>query len=202
MRRIMIAAGLALSGALLVGGCQFGGGGGSGEKQTGKAAAPSSAAASAAPSQGGPAPAKRSFTYPGLDKGGTVTVGFQSLQVRGQLAVLSLTWTPNVPGSADTDTWNIGQMTSGDNVAGGNIDLVDTQNLKRYVIVKDSSGNRLGSSGNGVGGYAEPPNAGQSAKSGQTITATYTYAAPPPNVSSIDVYGDEHALFTNVPITR
>lgn len=198
MRRIMIAAGLVLSGSLLVGGCALVGGGDDGKKQTGKAAAPSSAAVSPAASLAGPATAKKSITYPGLDKGGTVTVGFQSLQVRGQLAQLSLTWTPNVPGD-DTDSWNIGQMTSGAIATGGNIDLVDTQNLKRYVIVKDSDGHLLGSSGNN--GDLAQSNAGQSAKSGQTITSTYTYAAPPPNVTSIDVYADDHLLF-NVPITR
>jgi len=200
MRRIMIAAGLVLSGALLASGCQLVGGGDNENKPSGKAA-PSAGATSPAASAAVPAPAKKSTTYQALGPGGTVTVGFQGLQVRGQLAVLSLTWTPKVPGGSigNIDHWNVSQMISGQPASGGNVTLVDGRNLKRYVIVQDSHGHLLGS--NGDNGDLTINNTGPDAKSGQTVPGTYTYAAPPPNVTSIDVYADDHLLF-NVPVTR
>lgn len=200
MRGIMISAALALSGTLLVSGCQLVGGDDNGKRQSGKAAAPSSPAAASTSPGAAPAP-KKSVTFPGITTGGTVTVGFQGLQVRGQLAVLSLTWTPRVPGGSvgNIDHWNISQMASGQSIGGGNVSLVDNQNLKRYVLVKDSNGHVVGSSGDD--GDLTVNNPGQDATSGQTVPATYTYAAPPPNVTSIDVYADDRLLF-NVPITR
>lgn len=190
MRRITIAAGLALSGALLVSGCQLVGGGGHGAKPGKTSQSTGGPQAQAAPtsgptSSGVPSVSKQvTMPIPG-SQGETFTLGFASLKVRGQLATLTLTWTPHGIGS-DADSINDMNGGVGDN---GEISMVDTVNLKRYVIVKDSEGYGL-----------ESDKVDTQAANDQAVPATYTFAAPPAN-ASMDVYLDQRPVFESVPVT-
>ena len=106
-----------------------------------------------------------------------------SLTARGRLANLTLTLTPHYEGKESALAFIY---------FGGNapvVSLVDPVNLKRYLVVKDSEGNSLGS-GN------------ENYNIGQPNTLSYTFAAPPENVASVDVQFDDYPPFRDVPVSR
>lgn len=181
MRRTMFALGLGLSATILATGCQFGGPGGD-AKDTKKARA----VASPQTSSGRP-PVSKSVTMsvPG-EQGKTFTLGYSSLKVKGPLATLTLVWTPHGVG---TDTISPYDML-GQNTPGSAVTLIDSVNLKRYVIVHDSSGHAL-----------QRDYVTSETGNDQPLAMTYTFAAPPAN-GSIDVVLGDRPVFESVPVTR
>lgn len=187
MRRMMIVFGIAASGALLVSGCQFGGSGDdNGSKPTAKEGKGQVARTAVAPQAStGPAVSK-SITMPIAGKQGqTFTLGFAGLKVKGQLATLTLVFTPHGIGD---DTDNIFDMCGG---SGGDVSMIDTVNLKRYVVVKDSGNNELG-----------PNVIGARVANDQPDTVTYTFAAPQEPNAAPDIYLDNRKVLESVPVTR
>lgn len=69
--------------------------------------------------------------------------------------------------------------------------LVDPTGLKRYVVVEDSEGRALA-----------PDVVSTAAANGGTVTATWTFAAPPADVPKIDVQVGEWPPFSDVEIQR
>lgn len=183
MRRIMIAAGLALSAALLTSGCQLVGGGSNDAKGTqSPGTRQAQPAATAGPQASGAPTVSKQVTIPiPGEQGETYTLGFGGLAVKGQLATLTLVWTPHGIGDGNI---SIFEMSAGD------FTMIDSVNLKRYKIVHDSTGDELSPNIN----TAETGN-------NQPIAETYTFAAPPGN-ASMDIYLDNRRLFESVPVTR
>ncbi|MEV5825828.1 hypothetical protein AB0L25_09650 [Spirillospora sp. NPDC052242] len=140
-----------------------------------------------APSAGRGAPvAKQTFTSP-LTKGATVDIAIMGLSVSGKLAVLDLQFTPNLPeGSASTSA-SLSQLHGVEPP----VTLLDGTNLKRYVVVRDSSDSALQSDLTYTSSDDEQPAALQ-----------FTFAAPPENVRKIDVQVGSWPAFRGVPIDR
>lgn len=190
MRRMMTAIGLGLSAVLLTGGCQLVGGGNEAKptkasKDTGGPQAQAAPTAAPQASAGAP-PVSKQVTMPIPGKAGeTYTVGYSSLQVKGQLAVLTLVWTPHGIGT-DTDTMEdmVGQG------IGFPVNLIDKANLKRYDVVSDSDDHSLNTDEGIV-----------STGNNQPLTATFWFAAPPAN-ADIDVTVMDRPLFESVQVTR
>jgi len=68
--------------------------------------------------------------------------------------------------------------------------LLDTVNLKRYVVVKDSANNTLG------------PDLHGDMNNNAANTLNFTFAAPPDNVKAVDVQIGKFPIFRDVPIER
>lgn len=187
MRRMMTAIGLGLSAVLLTSGCQLVGGGNNAKSkpaQTTKSTGGQQAQAAPSPqsSPGTPAVTK-SVTYQTPSKqGASFTIGFAGLKANGQLATLTLVWTPHGVGG---DTTSIFDMTG----HADDVSMIDTVNLKRYVLVSDSEDNALG------------PNTIDEVANDRPMTAQYTFAAPPPN-ASLDIYQGDHKAFESVRVTQ
>lgn len=195
MRRTAMVLGLGVSAALLASGCQLVSGGGGSEakpshtSQSGRAGA--TAAATASPRASGqpvaqPAVSKSvTLPIPG-EQGETFTLGFAGLKVKGQLATLTLVWTPHGVG---TDSVSIYDMCGNQGDVGG-ISMIDSVNLKRYVVVSDSDDHELG-----------PDKVFKETGNDQPMTTNYIFAAPQAN-ASMDVYLDDRRVFDSVPVTR
>jgi len=194
MRRTMTALGLGLSATLLAGGCGLVGGDNAKSTQRPDSSKAQAAATASPQAAKGPAVSKQmSLPVPGR-QGASVTIGFAGLKVKGQLATLTLVWTPHMTGSDKYDLngkYDINNMrgnpTLGD---GGTMAMIDTVNLKRYTVVQDSDNHELG----------PDPNTAATGNN-QPLTTQYTFAAPPGN-ASMDVYMDDGKIFDAVPVTR
>jgi len=130
--------------------------------------------------------AKATFPSP-LADGATVDVKIHGLHRTGKLAVLSVSLTPHVPGEHDDD---ISPYDINGN-RGLYPYLVDPVNAKRHVVLKDAKGAELGSHDVFTNGRNNTP-----------MYLRYTFAAPPENVSTVDVYIGEWPPFRNVPLER
>lgn len=73
---------------------------------------------------------------------------------------------------------------------GGSVSLVDTANLRRYLVVHDSSGEPLG-----------PKPAVVRTANNSPLSAAFTFAAPPTEVKKIDIYLDDRIIFDDADIT-
>ncbi|GAA2603804.1 hypothetical protein SMC26_03830 [Actinomadura fulvescens] len=114
---------------------------------------------------------------------GKVDLGIAGLTVRGRLAHLIVSLTPHVPPGRPSPTL---YRLNGTNDAS----LLDTVNLKRYVVVKDSGGSQLG------------PGIHDDLNNDAPNTLTFTFAAPPENVKAVDVQIGKFPIFRDVPIER
>jgi hypothetical protein len=153
------------------------------EERNGPAAAPGAASAV---SVADPAKviAKATFDSPQA-AGAKIEVGVVSLKANGRLADLTLVLTPNVPGVADTTVYRLVGEHAPD------VALVDAVNLKRYVVVRDSTGRDM-----------QPSYVVQKLTNGQPTLQNYTFAAPPENVRTVDVHFGPFAPFRGVPVER
>ena len=197
MRRAAFALGLLLPAAVLAAGCQSGAatdrGGGDGG---GHAASPQKTRGGTAPAATGSAQATgtassrpavtKTTTFPLSGTSATTTLGFAGLQVNGQLATLTLVWTPHGVGE---ETVSLSAMSGG--TFNGHVALLDPVHLKRYTVVKDSDSHDLG-----------PDNSATRTRNNQPVTTNYTFAAPQDNAASVDVYLDDRKVFPSVPVTR
>ncbi|MEU5880357.1 hypothetical protein [Spirillospora sp. NPDC047279] len=114
---------------------------------------------------------------------GKVDLGIASLAVRGRLAHLIVSLTPHVPPAGSRPT--LYRLNATNDAA-----LLDTVNLKRYVVVKDSGGNQLG------------PGLHEDLNNDAPNTLTFTFAAPPENVKAVDVQIGKFPIFRDVPVER
>ena len=184
MRRTMFALGLGLSATVLAAGCQFGAGGG--EAKDTKSSRRAAAAASPQASSGQPPVAKSvTMQVPGK-QGETFTLGFSSLKVKGPLATLTLVWTPHGVGTETVSPYDM----VGENTPASAVTLIDAANLKRYVIVRDSSDHEL-----------QRDYVTTKTGNNQPLAMTYVFAAPPAN-GSMDVVLGDRPIFESVPVTR
>jgi hypothetical protein len=122
-------------------------------------------------------------------KTATLDIAVQSLSVNGKLATLELAFTPHDTDPASYDDTTIEELHGP--LWSLQITLIDPVNLKRYVVVNDTEDNDLES--DLVNTRPEPD--------GTAVTA-HTFAAPPPDVTEIDVAVGSFVTFRNVPIAR
>ena len=118
---------------------------------------------------------------------GTLEIGLAGLEVDGQLVTLTLVYTPRYD-SDPNGAISLFDM-FGRNVA--EVTLVDSVNLLRYLVVEDSRGLELG-----------PFPATVETLNNEPVSASYTFAAPPADVESVDVYVDDRRIFDDVDVTR
>jgi hypothetical protein len=122
----------------------------------------------------------------------TLEIAVRSLAVEGELAKLELSFTPH---SSDPDSFETGTSIDELHAAGGGsvplVTLVDTVNLKRYLVVRDSNDNAL-----------ETDLRITRPELDATAVSQHTFAAPPPDVTKIDVSVGDFTTFNDVPIAR
>ncbi|WP_322762589.1 hypothetical protein [Frankia sp. Cr2] len=128
-----------------------------------------------------------SFRAPG-GGAGTIDVGFVGLKVDGRLATLTVVWTPRYASSPQNKEISVFEMFAAHSPA---MTLVDSVNLKRYFVVQDSHNVELGASGPKTKTVNNTP-----------VSASYTFAAPPVDVRTVDVYADDRLLFDDAPVSR
>ncbi|WP_131732630.1 hypothetical protein [Actinomadura formosensis] len=132
--------------------------------------------------------AKGTFDTP-IAAGAKVDIAILGLRARGRLATLNIQLTPHVPGAESTSS-----SITPFNLNGGlrlGTSLIDPVNLKRYVVVKDSSGAEL-----------QPDEIYTTVANDQPVHLSYTFAAPPENVKVVDVQIGSWPTFRNVPVER
>ncbi|WP_347176904.1 hypothetical protein [Parafrankia sp. EAN1pec] len=140
--------------------------------------------ASTAPPAGTPT-ASRTTRIQGAD--GDVEVGFVGLRVDGQLARLDLLFTPRYakdPGTGITLYDMAGRRDAA-------VTLVDSVNLRRYTVVRDSAGVALGAASGTTRTRNNVP-----------VTGSFTFAAPPADVTTVDVYLNDRVIVDDAAITR
>ncbi|MEX5711681.1 hypothetical protein AB1484_26150 [Parafrankia sp. FMc6] len=182
----------ALVGGLLVACLVLPGCSGSGDDE---APSPAPASGTAGTGQGGAASpeappagtptASRTTRFQGAD--GDVEVGFVGLRVDGQLARLDLLFTPRYakdPGTGITLYDMAGRRDAA-------VTLVDSVNLRRYTVVRDSAGVALGAASGTTRTRNNVP-----------VTGSFTFAAPPADVTTVDVYLNDRVIVDDAAITR
>lgn len=165
----------------IFGGSAGGGPGGGGDGRDGEAAA-SAIAPSADP---GKSIVKATFDSP-IAAGAKVDIAVLGLKVTGKLAQLTLAITPHVVG--ETDSPSVYDLNGGNRPEAA---LIDTVNLKRYVVVTDAAGNQL-----------QPDYITVKLQNEQPNVQTYYFAAPPPNVQKMDLVFGRWLPFRDVPVSR
>lgn len=123
-------------------------------------------------------------------KDGTVDIAVLGLAVQGQLATLSVRFTPHFPSEAADASISLYDM-SGNALSQEEVSLVDPVGLKRYLVVKDSNNNWLGAD-----------EVFTKAVNNSSVIAHWTFAAPPPTVTKIDVDLGPFQPLNDVPISR
>jgi hypothetical protein len=117
----------------------------------------------------------------------TLEIAVHSLKRRGKLADLVISLTPRVPEGVQVDEKLSPFEINGRNVF--RVYLIDTVNLKRHMVVRDANRRLL-----------EPDEVFTSIRIGQRAMLTYTFAAPPENVTKMDVHVGNFPPFTDVPL--
>jgi hypothetical protein len=198
MRRVWI--GIALCGVLLVGGC----GGDDGEDGSPPERAETPAATTAPEVTSEPEPAETPTPTPETATGPepiaeqtvkaiaaretTVDMAVLGLEVNGELATLTMSFGVSDPEAAPDEEFSLYDLNGEQPLY---VSLVDPVNLRRYMVVRDSDGSRLESTDTGTHVLLD-----------STTTAQYTFAAPPADVTEIDVSVGDWPLFRDVPIAR
>jgi hypothetical protein len=190
MRREMAA--IALCAAALVAGC----GGDDDDQPTGQAATPTATGTPAGTATATPTPTEQAATgalaHETVKARGAKTtmidLAIAKFEVRDKLATLTVSYTVHDPEAEPDAKFSLYELNDEQPLY---VTLVDPVNLKRYNVVKDSSGQALQS------GEVET----KVPLDGST-TAQYTFAAPPADVTEIDVMVGDWPPFRDVPITR
>jgi hypothetical protein len=118
----------------------------------------------------------------------TLDIEVIGLRVSGELSTLSLRYTAHDPEAGEGSDHRLVDLHGGRRVF---VTLVDPVNLKRYHVVEDTSGEELQTADLDV----DVPVDG-------SVTAEYTFAAPPDGVDKIDVSVGDWPPFRDVPIER
>ncbi|MFG2085529.1 MULTISPECIES: hypothetical protein [unclassified Spirillospora] len=129
---------------------------------------------------------KATFDSP-IAAGAKVDIAIMGIKVRGRLATLTAQFTPHIPPGGE-DNPNPYEL-NGRNALGTS--LIDPVNLKRYVVVKDSSGDEM-----------ETDDIFTHIANNQTGSFFFNFAAPPENVKSVDVQIGSWPTFRNIPVER
>ncbi|MFB4312811.1 hypothetical protein [Actinomadura sp. 21ATH] len=122
-----------------------------------------------------------------LAEGAKVEIAVMGLRVKGNLATLTVRLTPRLPATADQEPSPY-ELNGRD---GLDTALIDPVNLKRYVVVKDSRGSELQTN------YITT-----NTRNNQPSLHTYTFAAPPEKVKSVDVQYGSWPTFRDIPVQR
>jgi hypothetical protein len=122
--------------------------------------------------------------------GATVGIDVLGINVQGELATLRVRFSPHYPSKSPDETISLYDM-SNNSLDPIDVSLVDPVGLKRYLVVKDSNNETLGSDEV----YTEAVN-------NSSVIAHYTFAAPPANVAKIDVQLGPFPPINDVPISR
>ncbi|MFC7328451.1 hypothetical protein [Marinactinospora rubrisoli] len=166
--------------ALLLTGCATGNGGepdGDGGTETAESTADASAETTEVVAE---------TAWPYQNRNGEAEVQIHALRVRGELMQLTATVTAEQTGDRSGDSLYrlYGYM-------GVQPYLVDTANLARYNVVRDS------------GGTLQAPDAGNTHLTyGEPRDLSFTFAAPPEDVTAMDLYVGELPPVTDVPVLR
>ncbi|WP_433477271.1 hypothetical protein ACQPZP_09570 [Spirillospora sp. CA-142024] len=120
-------------------------------------------------------------------QGAKVDIAIMGLKVKGKLATLTVQFVPHVPGAQPNQINAYGL----NGERGLDTSLIDPVNLKRYVVVKDSSGREL-----------QTDDIFTHMTNDQPTSSFYTFAAPPDSVKSIDVQLGNWPTFRDVPVER
>ncbi|MFI0351625.1 hypothetical protein [Actinomadura sp. 9N407] len=121
-------------------------------------------------------------------EGAKIEIAVMGLKARGRLATLTMRLTPRLPAAAPDQTPNPYELNGRHGLG---TSLIDPVNLKRYVVVKDSSGKEL-----------ESDDIFVHTRNNQPSNYTYTFAAPPENVKAVDVQYGSWPMFRNIPVER
>lgn len=122
-----------------------------------------------------------------ISKTGRIVLGISAIQVRGKLAVVDVNFSVDLPDKSTDQTLTLFEL-NGNSFIEPN--LIDTINLKRYATVSDTLGHSLSS-----GDLARVTN-------GRTTATSFTFAAPPVDVQSLDFHLGKFPPFRDVPVTR
>jgi hypothetical protein len=200
MRQSRVRIGIALCGVLLVlGGCGGGDEGDDGAQDRADTPAATSAPeatstpqATATPTPEGGAPEPEPIAEQIVKAHGaretTVDIAVLGLEVSGELATLSLSFTVHDPEAAPDDEFSLYDLNGEQSLY---VSLIDPVNLRRYMVVRDSDGDALQSHYIGTTVLLD-----------STTTAQYTFAAPPADVTEIDVAVGDWPTFRDIPIER
>jgi hypothetical protein len=170
----------------------FGDGGGSGTEtvSTGGPTPPTGGTPAAAPSQPpvqpGEALASRDVQADGAD----LTIDITGLQRQGEAATLSF----RITNTGSVDPWYLGFALGSANLdyTVSGVTLVDPVNAQRYLVARG---------GGEDGDCACTQNTNLSLSEGDSAEFFATYAAPPPEVATINVEFPRFGVFTDVPIS-
>jgi hypothetical protein len=181
--------------ALALGGCGGGDDGGDDPDRAATPAAGGSSAepgATAEPEETASAESPEAVTKVTVDarEAGETTLDIEvlGLKVSGELATLTLQYTAHDPEATADAEYRLVDLHGGSTLF---VTLVDPVNLKRYHVVEDSSGERLESADIDVTVPVD-----------DSVTAEYTFAAPPAGVDKIDVSVGDWPTIRDVPIER
>ncbi len=135
-----------------------------------------------------PTPARATATFPApFAKGATVDVALHGLKRRGRLLDLTFSLTPHAPEGSGAREKLSPYRILGQNSF--NVTLIDTVNVKRHVVVKDSEGKTL-----------KPDDVFTTILLDQPGFLTYTFAAPPADVTHMDVHIADWTPFYDVAV--
>lgn len=129
---------------------------------------------------------KGTFDSPAA-QGAKIDIAVMGLKTSGKLATLTTQLTPHVPAGGPTRL--NAYVLNGEHGLG--TALIDPVNLKRYVVVKDSSGKEL-----------ETDDIFTHMTNDQATPFYFTFAAPPENVKTIDVQIGTWPTFRDIPVQR
>jgi hypothetical protein len=117
-----------------------------------------------------------------------VDLAITGLRVDGELAELSVRYSMHDPEAEPDAAYSLYELNNQQPLY---VTMVDPVNLKRYNVVKDSDGQAL-----------QTDEVGTDVPLDGSTTAQYTFAAPPADVTEIDVSVGDWPTFRDVPIQR
>jgi hypothetical protein len=120
----------------------------------------------------------------------TVDIAVLGLAVQGRLATLTVRFSPHFPSASPDQGISLYDM-SDNALDQTEVSLVDPVGLKRYLVVRDSNNTALGAD-----------EVDTQAANDSSVVAHWTFAAPPANVTKIDVELGPFPPFDDVPISR
>jgi hypothetical protein len=121
---------------------------------------------------------------------GTVDIAVLGITVQGQLATLAVRFAPHFPSAAPDDTISLDDM-SDNSLSQDQVSLVDPVGLKRYLVVKDANQDWLGAD-----------EVSTEAVNNSSVIAHWTFAAPSPDVTKLDVELGPFPPLNDIPISR
>ncbi|MGX6450256.1 hypothetical protein ACVU7I_19625, partial [Patulibacter sp. S7RM1-6] len=124
----------------------------------------------------------------------TVDLVVRSLAVRGRTATLRIAATPHGWGRAESATGGaptLWDLNPGPSTTGVSAQLLDVEHLRRHLPLEDDEGESV----------ATMTYAGK-VPDGQTIEASWVFAAPPADVRTMDVQIGNWPIFREIPVVR